>query len=71
MRGGDVGMIEIIVEKHDNGQLVPVKELVRCKDCKHWPNNGMEVPEHLPYMLPCKHNQTNPNWFCAYGELKE
>ena len=27
-------MIELIIEKHDNGQLVPVQELVRCKDCK-------------------------------------
>lgn len=26
---------EIIVEKGKNGQLTPIKEIVRCKDCKY------------------------------------
>ena len=53
-------MIEIIVEKHDNGQLVPVKELVRCKDCKF--NDRCEMRDMM---------LNHENGYCADGELEE
>ena len=61
-------MIEIIIKKHDSGQLEPVEELVRCKYCeKHgkpecpvqilFPNDGI--------------SHTDDDWYCADGEQKD
>ena len=43
------------------------EELIRCKDCRHNPQNGA-MPEELPYWFPCKNRQPEPDWFCADGE---
>ena len=45
-------------------------EIVRCKDCKHWPGNGA-LPYNAPYWLPCSKLLTEADWFCAYGERKK
>lgn len=56
-------MIEIIVKKHDSGQLEPVKELVRCKDCKHF-KGGKCWNVMRRYGL-------NDDFFCADGKPKD
>ena len=62
-----MGMIEIIVERHDNGKLVPVKELVRCKDCM----KGTLVIEvgMLPF-IRCFGEEHELDWFCADGKRR-
>ena len=68
-------MIELIIEKHDNGKLVPVKELVRCKDCKHGEpcKNGLDEDaiECFDTDICLEVRCRNPNWYCANGELKD
>ena len=61
-------MIEIIIKKHDNGQLEPVKELIRCKDCEYKEKDGISEGFHY-----CDVNglQVTDDWFCADGKLKE
>lgn len=51
-----------------NGQLVPMSELVRCRDCKH-------VVDELTY-LSCHRSSGEyfcvmPDGFCAWGIRKE
>lgn len=41
-------------------------EIVRCKDCKYYPNS-----EGSTKWLPCRETITPPDWFCADGERKE
>ena len=42
------------------------KEIVRCKDCKHFEPDGI-------YTMCYRHNglSQNADWFCADGERKE
>ena len=44
-------------------------ELIRCKDCKNWVGNGVDISE-LPYWLPCKGEVRRPDYFCADGERR-
>ena len=62
--------MEYIVDIPDN-DLTDRKKLIRCKDCKHYPNNGMEHQENHPYWLPCKHFETDPDWYCGSGKSKD
>ena len=72
-------MIEIIVEKHDNGQLVPVKELVRCKDCYYSSlcdsysvlDKQLFVCCHVSQIGRDTPQMHTGDWFCAYGQLNE
>jgi hypothetical protein len=68
-------MKEIIIEVPDRfGQeLKPYKvnseikgELVRCKDCKYFPNGDGSTT-----WLPCREIITPPGWFCADGERRD
>ena len=38
-------------------------EVVRCKECRFWKNQGTSVA-----WLPCMEVQTGGNWFCASGK---
>ena len=60
-------MIEIIVKKHDNGQLEPVKELVRCKDCK----KSRLYQGEYDCMRTGYGEPTVADWFCGDGVPKE
>lgn len=67
-------MKELIIEVPDDfgKTLKPEKanseikgELVRCKDCKYYPNS-----EGSTKWLPCRETITPPDWFCADGIRK-
>lgn len=63
-------MKEIIVKMESNGQLFPVRELIRCKDCRYWDKGHTEECENSDSV--CFHNGwCKPDWFCADGEPKE
>lgn len=47
----------------------PEQELVRCKECKNWVDNGADIDE-LPYWLPCKGEMRRPDYFCADGKRR-
>lgn len=56
------------------GQVKEIKELVRCKDCKHY----RATPGYCAYDRIWQENKGHvwgmyckPDWFCADGELKE
>ena len=53
----------------------PVKELIRCKDCKHGEpcKNGLgeDAIECFDSDICLEVRCRRPNWFCANGELKE
>ena len=38
-------------------------ELVRCRDCMYWKNQGTSTG-----WLPCMEIKTRGNWFCASGK---
>ncbi len=63
-------MKELIVRMEDNGQLTPVAELVRCKDCKHNSGYGRGLYSAfcMCYLTGTRHKDT---WFCADGKAKE
>ena len=50
------------------------KELVRCKDCKHYNDGGIDK-NRKPFNGYCRKPQHTSfggdNWFCADGELKD
>lgn len=69
-----------------NGRWEPIKELVRCKDCKHRPKEpnfetyesgfDLEFPEGSKCPCLCYGDKwyswyPNDEWFCADGERKE
>ena len=54
-------MKEIIVKMESNGQLFPVRELIRCKDCANY-NSLMETCINGDYC--------NPDFFCGDAEPK-
>ena len=41
-------------------------ELVRCKDCKYYPNG-----DGATEWLPCREIITPPGWYCADGKKEE
>ena len=55
-------------------QMKEQKQIVRCKECKHW-NVGTCENDYISRQiddcgcLPTFH--TEPDWFCANGERKE
>lgn len=59
-------MTEIIVRMEENGRLNPVKELVRCKDCKH----GKLYDNNQSVACDYEELSKDPDFFCAYGERK-
>jgi len=60
--------IEIIIEKHDGGLLVPMRELIRCHDCKL--GEPSIVPGSRNYYCHKHGNVHEPDWFCADGKKK-
>ena len=63
-------IIKVDDEKRDIMGGMPLeeqpKELVRCKDCKHWHDDGI--------ITTCDKNVGNgfkADWFCADGEPKD
>lgn len=60
-------MKEYIVSMPAVGQVV--RELIRCKDCKHWDEGHTEECGNLDSI--CFHNGwCKPDWFCADGERR-
>lgn len=74
MTGGEAGMKEYIIRIDETQKdimgghplLEPPKELVRCKNCVFWKDQGASVT-----WLPCMEIQTGSNWFCADGKRKQ
>lgn len=58
-------MREIIIQLTDEGELIPLEELVRCKDCRHRRIDG------------CNYSCDKGNYlgmdseWCSYGERRE
>ena len=46
----------------------PLKEHVRCKDCKHYDVDNLYCDKH-DFQFDSK--EFTPDWFCADGERKE
>lgn len=61
-------MTELIVRMEDNGQLTPVAELIRCKNCREKEKDGISEGFHY-----CNINglQVTDDWFCADGKPKD
>ena len=60
-------MAELIIKKSNDGTLLPVGELIRCKDCIYWDKGHTE--ECCNSDSVCFHNGLcEQNWFCADGE---
>lgn len=69
VKGCEDGMTEFIItcesELQNDGsyKIKRYRELVRCKDCKHWEQSNGHCPFNSIF--------TNEDWFCADGERKE
>ena len=77
-------MTEWIIEANDTeeaaeGKFAFIREVVRCKDCKHRPdgtgaNHDLEFPDDR---CPCQCEdywyswKPDDNWFCGNGERRE
>ena len=59
-----VGICESHVKDMPTVDSEPV---VRCKQCKHYRDNGA----HSTKWLPCQEVQVPEKWFCADGEMME
>ena len=44
------------------------KEVVRCKDCKHWQESVDGITKWCPLLMD---KETKENDFCSYGERKD
>lgn len=44
--------------------------VVRCQDCRHWPERAQGVPREDDMRLPCDELEVDPDWFCWAGERK-
>ena len=72
-------MAEWIVEIGDvNPHIKSMKELVRCKDCKHLHNFNLASGTELPNKFYCgsmtesgRYKQVKLDDFCAWGEKDE
>ena len=49
------------------------KEVVRCKDCKHYKPQFQGVHRNCktPYCMRCTAVKVSPDDFCSYGERRE
>ena len=63
-------MREIIIQLTDEGELIPIAELVRCKDCKH---QRVDRYGHPGGIYSCdKDNKLGfDNEWCSFGERRE
>ena len=57
------------------GTWVSAENVVRCKDCKHRPNENYEFPEGSKCPCHCSGDEyysliPDDNWFCADGEQR-
>jgi len=64
------------VQTDNGGYLEPVKELIRCKDCKYWrrktPNFGDCMNKDLiRLILNGNVIETDAGFYCAWAERKE
>lgn len=62
-------MRELIVAMKDNGQLVTVRDLVRCKDCQHQDDLQYEVGGK--FVCRKGHGWNTNGFFCADGEPRK
>ena len=63
----------------ENGKVTPIPDevnIIRCKECKHRPNENYEFPEGSKCPCHCSGDEyyswiPDDNWFCANGEMKD
>jgi hypothetical protein len=68
--------LQELENKVEDGEIV---EVVRCKDCKHWLNEGYDpiINRHFGsctceyWEHPTEYFETAENDYCSYGERKE
>lgn len=55
-----------VCDRKTRPEYCPLKEIVRCKDCKH----GRQYDTNA---VDCEYRElaTEPDWFCADGKRKE
>lgn len=58
-------MREIIIQLTDEGELIPLADLVRCKDCIHWRHGCRD------YGYGIMNSETSEDDWCSYGERSE
>ena len=63
-------MTEIIFRRSSEGTFVPITELVRCKNCRHWDKGHTEECTNLDSVC-FRNGLCKPDWYCADGERKE
>lgn len=68
--------IELIHKKNArieilNTVLNEQPQIVRCKDCKHCYFASNRIPCEQSLMCAKTGSNITPDWFCAYGEVKE
>ena len=62
-------MAEFIVDEDFHPDVRGYRELVRCKDCKHYRDGFCYNPN--TYDDEKTRGNTVPDWFCADGEQEE
>lgn len=51
------------------GNITPLPEIVRCKDCKWWTITSPTFP--IKGFCGCYHGEHDGDWFCADGVVKD
>ena len=72
-----MGMTEFIITcqsellKDGSYKIERYRELIRCKDCKHWISPGIGYKNaDLGWCIRRGHGLQKSDWFCADGEAK-
>ena len=61
------GVLDNLSNKDEQILMYQGKQLVRCKECKHWESND----GRYGFCQICHTNSSSNGWFCADGELAE
>lgn len=59
------------LQKDGSYKIERYRELVRCKDCKHWYFADNRIPSEQEYVCGRNGVIVTPDWFCADGVNKD
>ena len=66
------GFRQLMNDFYEALDSAPSIDIVRCKECRYWTNDGMQFDNNL-VIAPCKQwlQYTRMNGYCHNGERKE